>query len=351
MDPHLFISAARKGDLKTVLQFLDQEKIDPDIATERVVFGEDEVVHEETALEAAVGALHPDIVKVLLEHGANPNLENENGETPIGIAVSLLNENEEEPLSPLEKKNLYSIVDELLKRGADPNYVNENGQFHTLLTFALADDEIFDLLIRNGADPTIPDNRGFQALHYAIVHNDLKKIKTLIEAGAGPVKFTDADLATIIYLENNRIVRGQELEQWVKPETWALANSAIPVEDVDPTIVDQDGNSNLLYAVAFNYPFRVDKYLETLTKMDQAAGLKDQMKLWNFIHNRNRDGNTPLHYAVVAQNPVIVYLLAQFGFNPKQANNEGLTPEDFAKEQNDPTILDILSHQFYNQVD
>jgi ankyrin repeat protein len=339
MDQVRFHLAAKNGDLPTVLYFLDELKIDPNITME-MEFPE-RIISNITALELAVEALQVEIVKALLDRGANPNLENGDGETPTVVAISLI----DDQMSSEKRRKLYSMIDELLKHGADPNYTNAKGQTQSALIFALDDQEIFDLLIHNGADPTIADNRGYQALHYAIVRNDLKKIKTLIEAGAGPVQLSNVDISTIIYLEENRLVRGPELERWVLPETKALAATAIPVEEIDPTIVDQDGNSNLLYAVAFNYPYRVDKYLETLSEMYPTDNLKDQMKLWSFIQDGNRDGNTPLHYAVVAENPITVYLLVHFGFDRNQANNEGLTPEDYAKELGDPTILDILHDQ------
>jgi len=57
---------------------------------------------------------NPDIIKILIENGANPNIQNQNGYTPLMKAVQF---------SDQEKASI------LLDLGADPNISNKQGLY------------------------------------------------------------------------------------------------------------------------------------------------------------------------------------------------------------------------------
>lgn len=68
-----------------------------------------------TALHFAVQAKKVDIVRALLEHGANPNLVNAHGNGPLWIAV-------------MNAKGEFEIIKALLCAGADPVKKNLHGR-------------------------------------------------------------------------------------------------------------------------------------------------------------------------------------------------------------------------------
>lgn len=67
-----------------------------------------------TPLHLAVGRGDPDTVKVLLEAGANPNLQDNDGVTPLTLAKSYAGMGE--------------VADLLLKAGADPRILDKHGK-------------------------------------------------------------------------------------------------------------------------------------------------------------------------------------------------------------------------------
>ncbi len=87
-----------------------------------------------------------EIIKVLLENKADPNLREEGGFTPLMLAVS----------------TTIDSVEMLLKNGANPNLINKYGgtalmlaSYYSTLSSSV---EIVECLLKNGADPNLsPD--------------------------------------------------------------------------------------------------------------------------------------------------------------------------------------------------
>ncbi len=84
-----------------------------------------------TPLHIAVENNYEDIVKLLLQKNADVNAKDNNGNTPLHIAV--------------EKGN-YFVIKELLKAGADKNIKNNEGKTALDIAKELNDDEIMNLL-------------------------------------------------------------------------------------------------------------------------------------------------------------------------------------------------------------
>lgn len=114
------------------------------------------------------------IVKLLLEHDANPNLPNEHGETPLHLAAGL---------------GFVNITEELLSYGANPNARTIYGStpLHSAafqepnFTAALKDiPQTFELLLRAGANLTLKNNKGHDV--YIINENNLSVSKLDIQS-------------------------------------------------------------------------------------------------------------------------------------------------------------------------
>ncbi|SCX99481.1 Ankyrin repeat [Nonlabens sp. Hel1_33_55] len=113
-----------------------------------------------------------DMIKELLEYGANPNLVNNNGKTPLLIATE----------GNMRKQQ--EIVELLLKNGAKPNQNTSGGDTALLNAVKNNKSAIAELLLVNDADATIIDGSGNSALHIAARSGNSALAKLLIKYGA-----------------------------------------------------------------------------------------------------------------------------------------------------------------------
>ncbi|WP_196885133.1 ankyrin repeat domain-containing protein [Aureivirga sp. CE67] len=113
---------------------------------------------------------HTRILELLLSRGANPNLETAYNYTAFQIAVVT---------------DSVGFIDVLLKHGADINYVNSNGA--TALYLAASNnisEEMLQLLLENKADYNFQTSLGNSPLHIAANHGDTKFCEMLLSSGA-----------------------------------------------------------------------------------------------------------------------------------------------------------------------
>jgi ankyrin repeat protein len=112
-----------------------------------------------------------DIAAFLLDHGANPNLANAKGWTPLYLAVKIRNP-ETTALPAPSTDGVLDIIKTLLDRGANPNvqikaatevhqgmtalWLKEEGATPLLRAALCGDLTVVKLLIAHGADPLIP---------------------------------------------------------------------------------------------------------------------------------------------------------------------------------------------------
>ena len=152
--------------------------------------------------------------KLLLQAGANPNLgDRQTGLTPLAIALFEYSQNK-------NSADIKEIVILLLEAGANPNeedFVVEPVKYKApLLIKYLQDKDIVKMLLHAGANPNL-DCRftGTSPLAHAVLNNDIEAVGLLLEAGAnyntmiyGEIRDIE-DLANKIgiYLNNFDIVR------------------------------------------------------------------------------------------------------------------------------------------------
>jgi len=120
-----------------------------------------------TALREAVVADNLELVRLLVEAGADINCSSDDG-TALSMAASWS----------------LSIVQYLVEQGADVNLFPRN--MYPVLTYPVENDEvqIVDYLIEHGADVNLSNNRGETVLMYAAQALQLDMVKKLVEAGA-----------------------------------------------------------------------------------------------------------------------------------------------------------------------
>jgi len=142
-----------------------------------------------------------DYSKLLLKHGADPNIKNKRGETPL-IKASIVDD--------------LILAELLLSNGADPNSQDSNGA--TALIHSADNINITKLLLSKGSDPNIKDDLSWTALMHAIDFSDdwgTKIIKELLENGADPTiisLFHGNELTPFDYNKYNKSDYYKEIE-------------------------------------------------------------------------------------------------------------------------------------------
>lgn len=96
----------------------------------------------ECAIHVAIKWSSPKLIDAILEHGGNPNLYNKNAESPLHICVSL---------------KLVEAARTLMLKGANLNYQDSNGQTPFHLAVSIESSEMSKLFFESGSDPDVKD--------------------------------------------------------------------------------------------------------------------------------------------------------------------------------------------------
>lgn len=157
-----------------------------------------------------------EIVKLLLKYGADINKGGSNMNIPslayaitinnISIINYLLNNGADiehhdtsgnSPLMYAIGIRDLNVIKLLLKRGANPNSVNNNGKSVLIDAILKSDVSIVELLIKNGVDINRYDNNQEIPLMYAVYHGNVEITKLLLENGAD-IKAVNNNLESIM---------------------------------------------------------------------------------------------------------------------------------------------------------
>jgi ankyrin repeat protein len=190
-DQEELLKAALEGNVEKVEELLSKGA-DPNVKDE----------DGNTPLHLAIKANHLQIARLLVERGADVNARNKRGKTPLHIAAERSNEEavallvekgadvnakDESMLTPLHvavDQGSLAIAQLLLEKGADVNARNLWGK--TPLHYAARHPHagIAALLIERGADVNARSNNGWTPLHIAAGNGNLEVVQLLVEKGA-----------------------------------------------------------------------------------------------------------------------------------------------------------------------
>lgn len=271
----------------------------------------------ETALIKAAENGRAKIVKLLLTAGANVNIVNCNGETAL-IKADMIGCNFSSDIPPIGKGLLVTgkfvlgaksvdIVKQLLQVGADVNKVSKDGRTALLTAILSCNDDVVKLLINAGANVNASDHfTGKTALIQAVItsRRAVKKIvPQLIKAGADiNARDKEGNTALISTVRNGYFSRRQLVKGDHNTPVNNIAISQLIKAGADINIADKDGNTALIWAI----------------KCKHNGDVKQLLKAGAAIDVKNNEGETALTLATAAGNNDIVNLLLKAKKNKKK---------------------------------
>lgn len=135
-----------------------------------------------TPLMVTVQNGNMEMMQLLMENGADPNLQTAEGITALIHAASSGEAN---------------VVKSLLDAGANPNLQTEAGGFALYNAVVLKDTEMAAMLLAVGADVNLRNEGGFTALHAAAYGGSAEMVQLLINAKADLNLQTDSGLTAL----------------------------------------------------------------------------------------------------------------------------------------------------------
>ena len=334
-----------------------------------------------------------DIVDTLLKNKANPNTTNNKGVTPLLAVLGVSALNLKKPLqihkyTPLHFATFYTNKEAmivLLEGGANPNMPDDKGTTPLFLSCQLVSGTnatgipiIARLLLKYGADPNVQLSDGSVALHYAVIRGLDSVVEVLLQVSKIPVDYDVVDIngRTPLFVasqKGNGTIVSYLLQVGADPN---IADN----KGTTPLIVACEGGkinvvSTLLQAGA--NPNKIDKNGKTslsvsikgnhvnIISMLVKAGANGTASLISASENGNTsmlsalllagidpnvadsNGRTPLIAACEDGLGNSVFVLLQAGANPNIADNYGRTPLTVATTNNHTEIvIQLLEHDF-----
>ncbi len=314
-----------------------------------------------TALHWAVYHDRLDLVRRLLDAGADASAANRYGVSPLSLACA--NGNAE-------------VASALLAAGAEPNAVLPGGETVFMTAARTGRIEVVEALYEAGADVHFREpKRGQTALMWAAAEGNLEVVELLLEVGADPNAVLDSGFTPLLFaVREGRIevmeallragvdVNGATPRKAVKRDRPLPGGRSVRPSSTPLLVAVTNGHFELAALVADTDLMRVLAELgaDPLTRTDDgstalmaAAGLgtrspgedagteeevleavRTALELGADINAVNDDGETPMHGAAYKNLPRVVRLLAENGADLRvwnQRNKYGWTPLTIAR--------------------
>lgn len=159
-DGYKFLEAVKK---------LDGSKVTDMLADPSISVNTRDVTSGQTALHIVVQKRNAIWVQFLIQNGANPNIADVRGQTPLMLAVTL---------------GFVEGADALLNGGARVDTANDTGETPLISAVHRRDLPLIRLLLKAGANPDRADNSGRSARDYASLDGRSNPVLGEIEGSA-----------------------------------------------------------------------------------------------------------------------------------------------------------------------
>ncbi len=299
--PERFYSAIRDNNLTQLKVLLDQ-KASADAADN----------HEITPLMYAAEIGSIDAMRLLLDRGADVNVQNAFGSTALMWSVT-----------DAAKVRL------LLDRGAQVNTAARSGRTALIIAaFTNPSAEVVRLLLTKGAKVGVMDVRHVTPMNAAAFGNDTATVRLLLEAGADiETPDTFIGLTPLMNAAGNRNVDAVKILVAKGAKVNAVSKTE-GLPKIQTGTVEFGGWTPLLMASAFGPPESVKVLLDAGARIDA----------------QDYRGFTPLMLAVSTDryDRRIVDMLMAHGADLRPTNHDGETALDWANKFRDPEVIRAL---------
>ena len=302
------MTCARTGNLSAV-QLLVSHRADVSAQESR---------QKQTALMWAVAQKHSQVVRALLDSGADVHARSTGGFTPLLFAARV---------GDLDSIRL------LLQAGADVNEKTPEGLSALLVASSSGRFEALSIfLLDQGADPNVTDGNGITPLHYAAP-------KGISAIGSAAVLMPNQPQLVQALLKHGAKVNAQITKDFVpntRPDFVArttlvgatplfLAAASADAEimhiladaGADPRLSNHNGMTPLMATAAYGSAVEGGKAPEAAKLLAELGGN---------VNAADKDGQTALHYAASAGADPIVQILAEKGADLNAQDKAGETP-------------------------
>ncbi|CAB0029375.1 unnamed protein product [Trichogramma brassicae] len=259
------------------------------------------------------------VVRLLLERGANVALADRRRKTPLHIICGQLNDNEEH----------YDLIERLFKinedkrQGMRVNARDKKGCTALRLALDRGHAATVALLLRRGADPTLPDAKRVTPLHAILREGDENWTRLFLEViGELPRRQQRRQTSRVDAQWKRSTPLHVALEcanrDWVK---WLLRRGA------SPNLPNREGRTSFHLISKPRRPNDTGGYYKesALVKSFFAAIDEAQPRRLLWLDFQDKRGNTPLLWALECYSEIAFEALLRRGADPNLANDKGQT--------------------------
>ena len=239
-----------------------------------------------------------EILRLAVAHGADPDIANLEGVTPLMFAVS---------------SGDAALVGALLDAGADADAMDVQGDVAVGYYLSQAEETLAtaDTLLALGADPDRRNQGDITPLMYAADVGDAHLVRTLLAGGANPLAGDSAGMTALHHAARTG------------------SSSTVPAlldGGLDVDVRDRHGRTPLLIAVGNGHRGTVELLRERGAHLDVE----------------DTQGNHPLIYAALLGQPGMVAVLLNWGLDPDRPGNLGSSALLAAAAAGDVGSVDLL---------
>ena len=289
---------------------------------------------ERTPLMLACKKGHKDTVHLLLQSGADPNLQTGASQTALlsvdysnqcafsivrslleaGAAVNRQNSVGWSSLTQACEYGCYKIAELLIQYGADVQLSTVNRFTPLMIACQAKHEDIAALLLRSHVDPNLQNKKNQTALMLACMNQLARTVSLLLSSGADPNLQDGSGWTALMF---SLAVRFHELDDCIP----VLLISA----GANPNIQSKAGFTALILAVCYN-----------------GSGVGILLNAQADMNAQDQCGYTALHHSALNGNLVTTELLLSAGADPSLVNSVGKTAVDVALDSRHHDICQLL---------